>query len=142
MTATIWTSGCSGLSAFLFHNNVDIDLFSGLYGTPGALEAGLFGNEYYSIIAYYWGFPSPYTMPAMWFNPRVISTYQQTSPHELNEQGEWTWAALEQMCEVINDTSDPDENKHTYALAYTSEPYLEFAALFSNNARIVTKGDL
>lgn len=126
---------------FIPFSDMDIDLQSGLFGTPEALNAGLFGDDYYAIIAYYWGFPAADTMPAMWFNPRVISTYQQTSPHELNEQGEWTWAALEQMCEVINDTSDPDENKHTYALAYTSEPYLEFAALFSNNARIVTKGE-
>ena len=120
-------------------SDMDIDLFSGLYGTPGALEAGLFGNEYYSIIAYYWGFPSPYTMPAMWFNPRVISTYQQPHPHELNETGEWTWDTFETMCESILDTSDPDENNHVYAVRYTNEPYLETAAVYSNGGRIVTK---
>ena len=124
---------------FMPFSDMDIDLDSGLYGTPGTLETGSFGNEYYSIVAYYWGFPSPYTMPAMWFNPRVISNYQQTSPHELNEQGEWTWATLEKMCEAIMDTSDPDEDMHTYALAYTSEPYLEYAAIYSNGARPVTK---
>jgi ABC-type glycerol-3-phosphate transport system substrate-binding protein len=124
---------------FMAFSDMDIDLFSGLYGTPGTLEAGSFGNKYYSIVAYYWGVPTPYTMPAMWFNPRVISDYQQTSPHELNEQGEWTWATLEKMCEAIHDTSNPDKEQQTYALAYTSEPYLEFAALFSNGARAVTK---
>ena len=125
---------------FMAFSDMDIDLNSGLYGTPGTLEAGSFGNKYYSIVAYYWGFPQPYTMPAMWFNPRVISDYQQTSPHELDEQGEWNWATLEKMCEAIRDVSDPDKEMRTYALAYTSEPYLEFAALFSNNARPVTKG--
>lgn len=124
---------------FMPFSDMDIDLFSGLYGTPGALEAGLFGNEYYSIIAYYWGFPSPYTMPAMWFNPRVISTYQQPHPHELNETGEWTWDTFETMCESILDTSDPDENNHVYAVRYTNEPYLETAAVYSNGGRIVTK---
>ena len=121
-------------------SDMNIDLHSGLYGTPGSLEAGLFGDDYYAIIAYYWGFPAADTMPAMWFNPAVISEYQQASPHELYENGEWTWDKLESMCEAIRDTSDPDENMHTYALAYTSEPYLEFAALFSNNARFVQKG--
>lgn len=120
-------------------SDMNIDLDSGLYGTPEALETGHFGDDYYAIIAYYWGFPAADTMPAMWFNPYVISTYQQASPHELNEQGEWNWDALETMCEAINDTSDPNEENHVYALAYTNEPYLEFAAMFSNNARIVTK---
>lgn len=124
---------------FLPFSDMDIDLGSGLYGTPEALNTGLFGDDYYAIIAYYWGFPAADTMPAMWFNPYVISTYQQTSPHELNEQGEWDWDALETMCEAINDTSDPNKENHVYALAYTNEPYLEFAAMFSNNARIVTK---
>ena len=126
---------------FMAFSDMDIDLDSGLYGTPGTLEAGSFGNKYYSIVAYYWGFPTPYTMPAMWFNPRVISEYRQTSPHELNEQGSWTWETLESMCEAIRDTSDSNPDMHTYALAYTSEPYLEFAALFSNGAKVVTKNE-
>ena len=126
---------------FMAFSDMDIDLNSGLYGTPGTLEAGSFRNKYYSIVAYYWGFPQPYTMPAMWFNPMVISNYQQTSPHELDEQGEWTWDALEKMCEAIHDVSDPDKEMRTYALAYTNVPYLEFAALFSNNARPVTKNE-
>lgn len=124
---------------FMPFSDMDIDLFSGLYGTPGALEAGLFGNDYYSIIAYYWGFPQPYTMPAMWFNPRVISTYQQAHPHELNEQGEWNWDMFEQMCEAILDTSSPNEEEHVHAVRYTNEPYLETAAIYSNNGRPVTK---
>ena len=124
---------------FMAFSDMDIDLSSGLYGTPGTLEAGSFGNKYYSIVAYYWGVPTPYTMPAMWFNPRVISEYQQMSPHELNEQGSWTWSTLESMCEAIRDVSSPEPDQRTYALAYTSEPYLEFAALFSNGARAVTK---
>ena len=121
-------------------SDMDIDLHSGLYGTSGALESGFFNGKYYTVNAYYWGFPTPYTMPAMWFNPRVLTNYQQANPHELIEQGEWTWDTLEKMCEAIRDTSDPNKENHVYALAYTSEPYLEFAALYSNNARIVNKG--
>lgn len=125
---------------FIPFSGMNIDLDSGIYGPPNMLEGGYFAGEYYGIISYYWGFPAADTMPAMWFNPRVISNYRQTSPHELDEQGEWTWATLEKMCEAIHDTSDPDPEKRTYALAYTSEPYLEFAALYSNNARVATKG--
>ena len=126
---------------FIPFSDMNLDLTSGLYGTPSSLEAGNYKGDYYSIMAYYWGFPSADTMPAMWFNPRVLSEYSQTSPHELDEQGEWTWDTLEKMCEDIHDTSDPDPEKHVYALAYTSEPYLEFAALFSNGARVIEKTD-
>jgi ABC-type glycerol-3-phosphate transport system substrate-binding protein len=125
---------------FIPFSDMDIDLSSGLYGTPQSIEAGYFNGDYYSIVAYYWGFPSADTMPAMWYNPAVISMYQQPDPHELDEQGSWDWTALEDMCEKIHDTSNPDPAMHTYALAYTSEPYLEFAALYSNGARPVTKG--
>ena len=126
---------------FIPFSYMNIDLDSGIYGTQSILEGGYFAGEYYGIIPYYWGFPAADTMPAMWFNPRVISNYRQTSPHELDEQGEWTWDTLEKMCEVIHDISDPDPEMRTYALAYTSEPYLEFAALYSNNARIAVRND-
>ncbi|MBQ6052694.1 MAG: extracellular solute-binding protein [Clostridia bacterium] len=126
---------------FMPFSDMDIDLESGLYGTPAVLEAGNFKGDYYSIIAYYWGFPAADTAPAMWFNPRVISNFQQTSPHELDEMGEWTWDTLEKMCEAIRDTSNPDENMQTYALAYTNLPYLELGALYSNGARAVTKDE-
>ena len=126
---------------FIPFSDMDLDFDSGFYGTPQSLEAGNFNGDYYSIVAYYWGFPSADTMPAMWYNPRVISEYRQTDPHELEEQGEWTWDTLEKMCEEIHDTSDPNSEMHTYALAYTSEPYLEFAALYSNSARVITKED-
>lgn len=126
---------------FIPFSDMDIDLESGLYGTPGILEAGQFKDDYYAVIAYYWGFPAADTTPAMWFNPRVISNYQQTSPHELREQGLWNWDTLEKMCEAIRDTSDPDKSMHTYALAYTNLPYLELGALYSNGARAVTKTD-
>ncbi len=126
---------------FIPFSNMNLDLESGLYGTPSILEGGSFAGEYYGIISYYWGFPAADTMPAMWFNPRVISDYRQTSPHELDEQGEWTWATLEKLCEAIHDTSDPDPEMCTYARAYTSEPYLEFAALYSNNARVAVKNE-
>lgn len=122
-------------------SDMDLDLQSGLFGPPAVLEAGNFNGDYYSIIAYYWGFPAADTVPAMWFNPRVISNYQQTSPHELDEQGEWTWATFEKMCEAIHDVSSPDENMRTYAMAYTNLPYLELGALYSNGARAVTKDE-
>ena len=126
---------------FIPFSDMQLDLSSGLYGTPECLEAGYFNGGYYSVVAYYWGFPSADTMPAMWYNPRVISEYQQQDPHELDEQGRWTWDTLESMCEAIHDTSDPDSAMHTYALAYTSEPYLEFAALYSNSARFISKDE-
>jgi len=125
---------------FLPFSDMGLDFESGIYGTPGMLDVGCFDGKYYSIISYYWGLPSPYVMPAMWFNPSVISEYQQTSPHELDEQGEWVWATFEDMCEVINDTSAPDSADHVYAISNLSEPFIELGALFSNSARIVTKG--
>ena len=139
MANTLFTGRYIQNGYFIPFSDMDIDLQSGLYGTPQSLEAGYFNGDYYSIVAYYWGFPSADTMPAMWYNPRVIAEYRQTDPHELEEQGEWTWDTLKKMCEDIHDTSDPDPERHTYALAYTSEPYLEFAALYSNSARVVSK---
>ncbi len=139
MVNTLFTGRYIQNGYFIPFSDMDIDLQSGLYGTPQSLEAGYFNGDYYSIVAYYWGFPSADTMPAMWYNPRVIAEYRQTDPHELEEQGEWTWDTLKKMCEDIHDTSDPDPERHTYALAYTSEPYLEFAALYSNSARVVSK---
>ena len=140
MTNTIVTGKYLQNGYMIPFSDMNIDLNSGLYGPPQALEAGYFNEQYYAIIAYYWGFPAADTMPAMWFNPRVLYNFQQPTPHELDEQGEWTWDKLEELCETVRDTSDPDKNMHTYALAYTSQPYLEIAALFSNNARIVEKG--
>ncbi len=126
---------------FLPFSDMDIDLFSGLYGTQGMLDAGCFNGKYYCIMSYYWGLPSPYTMPAMWYNPRVLSTYQQAMPHELEEQGEWNWAAFEKICEAVHDTSSPSEKDHVYAVSALSEPFLELAAMYSNGARPVTKGE-
>ena len=126
---------------FQAFSDMNIDLSSRMYGTPSIIEGGSFGGKCYGIISYYWGFPAADTTPAMWFNPRVISNFNQPSPHELDEQGSWTWETLEGMCEVIRDVSDPDPAMRTYALAYTSEPYLELAALFSNNARIAKKAE-
>ncbi len=141
LVGTMFTGKYIQNGYFLAFSDMDIDLESGIFGTQGALEAGCFNNKYYGVLSYYWGFPTPYTMPAMWFNPKVISAYQQTSPHELDEQGLWTWDTFEAMCEAIRDTSDPDPDKHVYAIAYTSEPYLEYAALFSNGARFVEKNE-
>ncbi len=126
---------------FASFSDIGIDLESGMYGTPGVIEAGHFKDGYYAIIAYYWGFPAADTTPTMWYNPYVLSTYRQPSPHELREQGEWNWAAIEKMCEEVRDTSDPDPAKHTYALAYTSEAYLETGVLYSNGARAIRKDE-
>lgn len=127
---------------FIPFSDMELDLESGLYGTPGSLEAGKFKDDYYGIIAYYWGFPAADTVPTMWINPRVLAAFQQPSPHELDEQGKWTWATLENICEAVREnTSDPEPDMRTYAFAYTSEPYLELAALYSNGARIVSKSD-
>ena len=124
---------------FMPFSDMGLDFDSGIYGTQGMLDAGCFDGKYYAIISYYWGLPSPYTMPAMWFNPAMISEYQQTSPHELDENGSWNWAAFEQMCEAINDVSSPNSDEHIYAVSHIGEPFLELAALYSNSARIVTK---
>ncbi len=126
---------------FLPFSDMDIDLFSGIYGTKGMLDAGYFDGKYYAIMSYYWGLPSPYTMPAMWYNPGVLSTYQQASPHELDEQGEWNWASFEKICEAVHDTSSPDSKDHVYAVSALSEPFLELASMYSNSAGIVTMDD-
>ncbi len=122
-------------------SEMNIDLFSGIYGTQGMLDAGYFNGEYYAIMSYYWGLPSPYTMPAMWYNPLVLRTYQQPYPHELEEQGEWTWQSFESICEAVHDTSSPDSKDHVYAVSALSEPFLELAAMYSNGARPVTRGE-
>ena len=122
-------------------SDMGLDFESGIYGTQGMLDAGCFDGDYYAIISYYWGLPSPYTMPAMWFNPTLISEYQQPNPHELNEQGEWKWDAFETLCENINDVSSANSEEHVYAVSHIGEPFLELAALYSNSARIVTKGE-
>lgn len=124
---------------FMPFSDMGLDFESGIYGTQGMLDAGCFDGDYYAIISYYWGLPSPYTMPAMWFNPALISEYQQTSPHELDEQKEWTWDTFEKMCEAINDVSSANSEDHVYAVSHIGEPFLELAALYSNSARIVTK---
>ena len=124
---------------FMPFSDMGLDFDSGIYGTQGMLDAGCFDGKYYAIISYYWGLPSPYTMPAMWFNPAMISEYRQTSPHELDENGSWNWDAFKQMCEAINDVSSPNSDEHIYAVSHIGEPFLELAALYSNSARIVTK---
>jgi len=119
-------------------SNMDLDLHCGIYGPESALEAGKLGDDYYSVMAYYWGFPAADVVPAMWFNPRTLGSFQQPNPHELAEQGNWNWAQFEEMCEVMRDTSDPDESKHTFAAGYSNEPYFELGALYSNNVHLAT----
>ena len=122
-------------------SDMDIDLDSGLYGTPSIIEAGTFLGEAYGIVAYYWGIPVSDTAPAMWFNPVTLANFSQPSPHELDEQGVWNWETLEDICAKVFDESDPDKNNHVHAMAYTSEPYLELSAIYSNNGRIAQIGD-
>lgn len=126
---------------FMPFSDMGLDFESGIYGTQGMLDAGCFDGKYYAIISYYWGLPSPYTMPAMWFNPSVITKFQQPTPHELDEQGNWNWDSFEMLCENINDVSSPNSEEHVYAVSHIGEPFLELAALYSNSARIVTKGE-
>ena len=120
-------------------SDMNIDLHSGIYGTEGMLEAGRLGDDYYAIRPYYWGIPAADYCAAIWFKPSTLSLFQQPSPHELDEQGEWTWDAFEKILEGSRDTSDPDPDRHTYGCAYSNEPFLETAVIFSNNGKWVDR---
>ena len=122
-------------------SDMDIDLHCGIYGPDSALEAGRFGDDYYSVMAYYWGLPPADIALVTWFNPVTLSKFQQPSPHELNEQGEWTWSAFESILEAVRDSSDPDVNKQTFGCGYTNEVCLETSVLYSNNAKLAVIGE-
>ena len=118
-------------------SDMNIDLHSGIYGSDNVLEAGRLADDYYAVRPYYWGIPSADICAALWFKPSTLSLFQQPSPHELDEQGEWTWDAFESIMVGSRDTSDPDPANHTYGCAYTNEPFLEIAVINSNNGKWV-----
>ena len=132
----VWNTGYIQSGYMHAFSDMNIVIHNGLYGTESALETGKLGDDYYSVMAYYWGLPAADVTPMMWFNPVTLGNFQQPSPHELNEQGKWTWDSFESICEAVRDSSDPDENKQTFAIGYSSQPYLEIGALYSNNAKL------
>jgi len=126
---------------YISYTELGLDFDSGMYGSPTVLQANTFKGEVYGITAYYWNIPVADTMPAMWFNQYTLDKFSQPNPHELDENGQWNWATFKNICGTVLDTSDPDKNNHIYAACYTSEPYLELAAVFSNNGRFVELQD-
>jgi hypothetical protein len=141
MLTNIWGNNYIQNGYMYAFSDMDIDLHCGIYDPDPSLEAGRFGDDYYSVMAYYWGLPPADIALNMWFNPVTLSNFRQPSPHELDEQGEWTWQAFESICEAVRDSSDPDINKQTFGCGYTNEVCLETSVLYSNNAKLAEIGE-
>lgn len=70
-----------------------IDLSSGNLGAEALLEAARFSDGHiYGIQAEKWPIMPSITLTGMlYYNPRLITEYNQTDPLELYENGKWTW---------------------------------------------------
>ena len=115
-----------------------IDIHSGKFGNENLLDALTWGNGTYGVVAEYWGIPTPYFNDALMFNPRIIKTYSQPSPHELWENDNWNYDTFEQIAVAVTDTtSDPD--RPIYATGLSS--YFLRAAFFANGATVAKENE-
>jgi len=104
------------------------------WGTKGYLEAMNFGGEQYGVIAYFWGRPLPSFVSPLFFIPSRMNEYQLSSPFELIEKKEWTWANFEIMLRAFTQPSDiKAENK--FGMGAPTSSRIVADAVIANGAR-------
>ena len=86
-----------------------IDLYDGKYGPEQLINDLTWKGDTVAVYPQYWGIITPNFSDALFFNPLVFSMINIPTPHELYEQGEWTWDALEQIGKACLEAST-DEN--------------------------------
>ncbi len=85
-----------------------IDLYSGKYGSEQLLEDLTWKGDTVAAYPQYWGIITSNFSDALFFNPYVFSMINIPTPHELYEQGEWNWDALERIGKACLSTSTAD----------------------------------
>lgn len=120
------------------------EIFSGKYGTRAQLEAASHkranGTDYWGFICAKWGIPFPSFQSALYFNPQILKNFNQPDPHELLEQGNWTWANFSDICNaLVGPGENPDSKEDdTFGIPNDiAQRYVPRAALTSNGVRIV-----
>ena len=115
-----------------------IDIHCGKFGSENLLDALTWGNGTYGVVAEYWGIPTPYFNDACMFNPRILRTYSQPSPHELWENNNWNFDTFTDIAVAVTDlTSNPDFP--IYATGLNS--YFIRAAFFASGATVAKENE-
>lgn len=115
-----------------------IDLRQTRWGTPFFLQYGKFDSEnYYGIFAYDWP-EVPQFAGVLYFNNKLLATYDGRNPYEMIEQGTWLWDEFYKMVE--NCTIQEDQTEYN-GLGIQDDNYFNKMVLFSNGVSPVVENN-
>jgi len=106
------------------------------WGSQGYLGTMNFGGEQFGVVAYYWGRPLPAFASPLFFIPRRMNELQLSSPFELIEKKEWTWANFEIMLRAFTQTSDV-KSERKFGIGSSSSSRMIENAIASNGAAAI-----
>ena len=83
-----------------------IDPYNENFGPIRFRQYGIFDGKIYGVYQYEWDFPPEYA-GALMYNTEMLSSFGLPVPHELEENGEWTW---ENYRRYLRDIADGARN--------------------------------
>ena len=112
-----------------------IDLSETKWGPESFRQYGMFGGKSYGVFTYDWE-----TMPELagilLFNLEIMKEHGMTeNPHEMDEQGRWTWNDFTELLKV---SAFPEDEITALGIDGGIDRFVK-AAIFSNNGEILKK---
>lgn len=115
-----------------------IDVNDEKWGNKNFIRYGYFDGHQYGAFPYHWEFMPAILGVCMWDDTVLREAGITETPHEMYENGTWTWDNFEKMLEMA--TFEDGDRKVT-GLGYGDATQLAQTVLFSNGAQIVIEDE-
>jgi len=112
-----------------------IDLTDEKWGNWQFIRYGRFDGKQYGFYTYDWQFP-PEINGVCTFDSYVVGSLGLDNPHEMLENGKWTWNEFEKL---LDKATVQDGEKTVHGLSFVESDSLMKAAIFSNGGEIVSE---
>ncbi|MBR5721619.1 MAG: carbohydrate ABC transporter substrate-binding protein, partial [Clostridia bacterium] len=116
-----------------------IDPYDTKFGPIRFRQYGIFDGKIYGVYQYEWDFP-PEFAGALMYNTEMLSSFGLPIPHEMEENGEWTWDNYRQYLRNIADAAQSSGYDRSFVPhVFSNYAYDAFSFMFMNGCQVIEK---